>query len=121
MEVKRNELVELYSQSSDDDLIELYFSGGLTEEAYDCLVSELVSRDIGHYQLYQLSDLSDLQNKKDELHKSMLKLKAELKVLNAEVEKVKKPKKKGMFGLILERKKLEEEERIRQLKKLGAE
>ncbi|GAA4352261.1 hypothetical protein [Kangiella taiwanensis] len=67
MDVNIRELAKSYSKKSTDELVGIYLDGALTEEAFNCLIGELGSRGVDHYQLYLKSDLSQLKAKKSAL------------------------------------------------------
>ncbi|MCL6416421.1 hypothetical protein MIB92_12230 [Aestuariirhabdus sp. Z084] len=65
--------------------------------------------------------MSDWKNRKVCLEQNVSALKSEKSRLISEIEKLRKPKKKGFFALSLERRKLEEEAKIRSLRQRDEE
>lgn len=116
MEIGIEELAEQYSGKEVEQLLDIYFRGALTEEAFACLTKELSSRGVSSYELYLKSDLSQLANRKNQLKADVSELKSAKEKLTSEVMALSTPKRKSMLGLFFERKRLEEEARIDELK-----
>lgn len=123
MNMSEEGLIQNYTSKNTEDLINIYFQGSLTEVAYDCLLNQLSSRGISTYDLYTKSDLSSLVERKKELQTTINKLQKEVHKLSEKrqtflekEEKTREPKKQGMLSLLLERKRLEEEAKIKTLK-----
>ncbi|MDO6420853.1 hypothetical protein [Saccharophagus degradans] len=116
MDVTSDQLKSRYSHASDDELKNLYLSGKLTELAYECLVSEMLKRSILNYSIYKAANLLDLKDQKECLVSEILLLKNAKEGLCREIEKLKKEKKPSLLSLVFERRRLEEELKIKRLK-----
>jgi len=119
MQISVTHLTKTYAEMDDESLIQTYLGGGITEDAFKCLMSEMSSRGIDGYQLYVMADISNLENRKKEIVREIDSLRKTRKDLLDNVQKTKEknhPKKKSIFRLIFERKRLEEESKIKKLK-----
>lgn len=116
VDISENELIFTYSLKTDDELRELFLTGGLTEIAYECLSKEMYQRSLFTFNFYNYLLLQSWENKKKTLELDIKQLSREKESLLAELNKLQKPKKRSFLSLAFERKKLEEEAKIRKLK-----
>lgn len=118
MEVTKVDLEETYSSTETDNLVELYVSGELTEVAFTVLTQVLKKRGVSPYDLYVKLSSQELRQQKNMLEVEVSNLLSEIDKLNLEIRKGKarKKKKAGMISLYFQRKRLEEEQKISELK-----
>jgi hypothetical protein len=118
MEVAKVDLEETYSSMETDNLVELYVSGELTEVAFTVLTQVLKKRGVSPYDLYVKLSSQKLRQQKNILEVEVSNLLSEIDKLNLEIRKgkIRKKKKIGMISLYFQRKRLEEEQKISDLK-----
>jgi hypothetical protein len=118
MEVTKVDLEETYSSMETDNLVELYVSGELTEVAFTVLTQVLKKRGVSPYDLYVKLSSQKLRQQKNMLELEVSNLLSEIDKLNLEIRKgkIRKKKKLCMISLYFQRKRLEEEQKISDLK-----
>jgi len=119
METEKSKLIENFALKDTDELIQIYLEGNLSSTGYDCISEVLQSRGIGSYELYLKANLTFYKRNKEHLQQEISNLMKNRDILAKQVEQKKNklnPKNKNLVRLFIERKRLEEEEKINKLK-----
>ncbi len=122
------DFLQIYKARETEDLLDLYLTGDLVEDAFLAIVEELNLRSLTPYKLYQFHDLSNFRKTKESLEREISLLVRERALVEKEIARKSRELGGDSFslskyvGLVLKRKQLELKrknlEEVERIKKL---